>query len=303
MVTHRWRVLAFGRALRSFCFIPFAALSVATSHAESAKSTPQEVDTEHMFGFTEGSEIGEKGETELLSETTGRFGKVSGSYNQIASMFEAKYTLTDRFRVSAASTLAYYDISGVAGFDDRRQASVQSLSFSARYRLLDHQDAPFALTLSAEPRWGFVDETSGAHADAVGVAFAALADGELVPERLFGAFNLSYEPERTRFHGSSDISREAAFGVGAALTTRTAFGIYVGAEIRYFRKYDGLPLNHFAGQALYVGPTLYANLGEHALISAAWNTQAWGARVGSSGALDLVNFDRSQARLRLAISF
>src|SRR5207247_2054115 len=126
------------------------------------------------FGFTEGSEIGEKGETELLSELTGRFARVSGSYAQIASMFEAKYTLANRFRVSAAATLAYYDISGMTGVDVRRQALVQSISFSARYRVLDHQDAPFALTLSVEPRRSFVEETSGARAHEIGAEFSAL---------------------------------------------------------------------------------------------------------------------------------
>src|SRR5215471_10527051 len=151
---------------------------------------------------------------------------------------EAKYTLTDRFRVSAAATLAYYDISGVIGMDDRRQASVQSISFSARYRLLDHQRAPFALTLSAEPLRGFVDETTGAPADAIGATFAALADRELVPERLYGAFNLIYEPERTRLHGSGEVSRQAIVGFGAAATALMVHDVFVGVDVRYLRQYD-----------------------------------------------------------------
>jgi len=55
--------------------------------------------------------------------------------------------------------------------------------------------------------------------------------------------------------------------------------------------------------ALYVGPPFYAKLGEHALISAAWNSQAWGSASGGSGAHDLVHFDRHQARMRLAVTF
>ena len=310
MVTHQvWvHALAFGRAVRSLSLAWLAAsflplVPIAAGHAESAKSKREEIDTEHMFGFTEGSEIGEKGETELMSESTGRFGRVGGSYKQITNLFEAKYTLADRFRVSAAATLAYYDISGMTGLNDRSQALVQSISFNARYRVLDHQDAPFALTLSVEPRRSFVEDTSGARADGIGTQFSALADRELVADRLFGAFNLSYELERTRLRGSPDISREATFGMGAALTTLTVHGIFVGVEARYFRQYEGLPLNNFAGQALYFGPTFYAKLGKHALISAAWNTQAWGSAPGGSGALDLVHFDRNQARLRFAVNF
>jgi hypothetical protein len=67
------------------------------AQAEPVAGKFEEVDTEHMFGFTEGSEIGEKGESELLSETTGHFGKFGGSYSQIASTIEAKRTLTDAF--------------------------------------------------------------------------------------------------------------------------------------------------------------------------------------------------------------
>jgi hypothetical protein len=310
MVTHQvWvHASAFGRAVRNLSlawlaasFLPIAL--IATGHAESVKIKSEEVDTEHMFGFTEGSEIGEKGETELMSESTGRFGRVGGSYKQMTNLFEAKYTLTDRFRVSAGATLGYYGISDMAGLNVRDQALVQSISFNARYRVLDHQDAPFALTLSVEPSRSFVEGTSGARADGIGTQFAALADRELVADRLFGAFNLSYELERTRLHGSPDISREATFGMGAALTTLTGRGIFVGFEARYFRHYEGLPLNNFVGQALYVGPTFYAKLGEHALISAAWNTQAWGSASGGSGDLDLVHFDRHQVRLRFAITY
>ena len=307
MVTHQgWvHAFAFGRALRSLSLAGLAAsfLPITTALAESARNIREDVDTEHMFGFTEGSEIGEKGETEFMSESTGRFGRTGGSYKQITNLFEAKYTLADRFRISAAATLAYYDISGMTGLNDRSQALMQSISINARYRVLDHQDAPFALTLSVEPRRSFVEDTSGARADGIGTQFAALADRELVADRLFGAFNLSYELGRTRLHGGPDISREATFGMGAALTTLTVHGFFVGVEARYFRQYEGFPLNNFVGQAFYVGPTFYAKLGEHALISAAWNSQAWGSASGGSGAHDLVHFDRHQARLRLAVTF
>jgi len=68
-------------------------------HADKAG----EVDTEHMFGFTEGSDIGEAGEKELETDSTGRFGKVNGSYNTVATALEAKYSFSDRFRLSAVA--------------------------------------------------------------------------------------------------------------------------------------------------------------------------------------------------------
>ena len=46
--------------------------SLALAQEEQAGST---VDSEHIFGFTEGADIGDKGESELESITIGRLGK------------------------------------------------------------------------------------------------------------------------------------------------------------------------------------------------------------------------------------
>jgi hypothetical protein len=279
-----------------------AAGSAPADHRKHADKT-DEVDTEHMFGFTEGSDIGEKGETEFETDSTGRFGRLDGSYNNAATALEAKYSLSDRFRLSAVATVAYYDISGVSGFDDRRQGTLQSVSFDARYRLLDRERAPFGLTFSAEPHWGFADDVSGAPADQQSAEFRVLADRELIAGRLYGALNIDYEPVQTRLRGSGETLRDSTFGIGAALAMRVMPNVFVGAEARNLRHYEGLGLNSFAGQALYIGPTLYATFGQGYFLSAAWNVQVWGAVAGSSGALDLVNFERQQVKLRLGVSF
>ena len=268
-------------------------------HADKAG----EVDTEHMFGFTEGSDIGEAGEKELETDSTGRFGKFGGSYNTVATALEAKYSFSDRFRLSAVATVAYYDITGLNAIDDRRQGALQSVSFDARFRLLDREHAPFGLTLSVEPHRGFADEMSGEPADQYGAEFRVLADRELIPGRLFAAFNISYEPEQTRLRGSGETLRESTLGIGAALAMQVMPNVFIGAEARSLRQYDGLGLNSFAGQALYIGPTFYATFGQGYFLSAAWNVQVWGAVAGSSGALDLVNFERHQAKLRVGVVF
>jgi hypothetical protein len=274
-----------------------------SASADSHKHATGEVDTEHMFGFTEGSDIGEAGEKELETDSTGRFGKVKGSYNPVATALEAKYSFSDRFRLSAVATVAYYDITGVSVFDDRRQAALQSVSFDARFRLFDREHAPFGLTLSVEPRRGFMDEMSGEGADQYGAEIRLLADRELIPGRLFAALNVSYEPEQARLRASGEILRESMLGIGGALAMQVMPNVFIGAEARSLRQYDGLGLNSFAGQALYIGPTLYATFGQGYFLSAAWNVQVWGAVAGSSGALDLVNFERHQAKLRVGVVF
>jgi len=239
----------------------------------------------------------------LETDSTGRFGRLGGSHNNVATALEAKYSLSDRFRLSAVATVAYYDISGVSGIDDRRQGALQSVSFDARYRLFDRGRAPFGLTLSVEPHWGFADDVSGAPAQQQRAVFRVLADRELIAGRLFGAVNIGYEPELTRLHGSAETFRESTLGLGAALAMQVMPNIFVGAEARDLRHYDGLGLNTFAGQALYIGPTLYATFGQGYFLSAEWSVQVWGAVAASSGALDLVNFERHQAKLRLGVSF
>jgi hypothetical protein len=72
-----------------------AAGSAPADHRKHADKT-DEVDTEHMFGFPEGSDIGEKGETEFETDSTGRFGRLDGYYNNAATALEAKYSLSDR---------------------------------------------------------------------------------------------------------------------------------------------------------------------------------------------------------------
>src|SRR5262245_5014802 len=206
-----------------------------------------DVDTEHMFGFTEGSDIGAKGERELETDSTGRFGRLGGSYNNVATALEAKYSLSDRFRLSAVATVAYHDISGVSGLDDRRQGALQSVSFDARYRLFDRAHAPFGLTLSIEPHWGFADDASGGPADEQRAAFRAFADRELIANRLFAALNVGYEPAQTRIHASGETFRESTFGIGAALAMQVMPHVFVGTEVRRLRHYEGLGLNSFAG--------------------------------------------------------
>ena len=123
MFLHGWSVRALplrkaplGVLLRTMLLIVLSLL-VATSsgRGDPGKRADKsgQVDTEHMFGFTEGSDIGDAGEKELEADSTGRFGKLGGSYNTVATALEAKYGFSDRFRLSAVATVAYYDITGV----------------------------------------------------------------------------------------------------------------------------------------------------------------------------------------------
>ena len=279
------------------------ATAAGANNRHNNKVGSPEIDTEHMFGFTEGSDIGEAGERELEAETTGRFGKQDGSYNAVATGFQAKYTLSEHLQIGPSATVAYYDIAGVTGLDDRRQGRFQAVSVDVRYRLLDRERAPFGLTFIIVPRWGFADDISSASARQYGAEFLIAADRELVHDRIFAAFNLRYAPDVTHVYGADQTARESTFGVDLALAGQVSPGLFLGAEARFLQHYEGVGLNHFAGQAVYVGPTLYTQLGGSWFISVAWNVQAAGGAAGIPGALDVTNFERYQARLQMGVSF
>src|SRR5262249_44978715 len=153
--------------------------------------------------------------------------------NALETAFEGKQVLTNNLRVSAGAAVAYYDISGgMTGIDGRHDGTIQSVSFGVRYHPIDRSHAPFGLSLSVEPHWDFADSLTGKPADQIGAEFAALVDRELIPGRMFGAVNVSYEPDYSRLHATGDTSHESRLGLGAAFTVLTPNRIFVGAEIR-----------------------------------------------------------------------
>ena len=67
--------------------------------------------------------------------------------------------------------------------------------------------------------------------------------------------------------------------------------------------WNGFGLDALAGQALFVGPTAYVQLSEQSRLTASWSMQAWGHTAGAGTGLDLLNFERHQARLVYGVNF
>ena len=79
--------------------------------------------------------------------------------------------------------------------------------------------------------------------------------------------------------------------------------MFLGGEVRYLRAYEGMGLNSLAGQALFVGPTLYVKVGSRLFVSLGWNAQVAGRATGFAGPLDLENFAQHQTVFRIGASF
>jgi hypothetical protein len=276
--------------------VSIAALLPACVHAEG-------IDTEHLFGFMIGTDVGNVGEREFQSETTGRFARNGGNYRAVGQELELEFVPVRNFRIEMGSTFAAHNINGVPGLDDRRQLSWQGVSVDFRYRFLDRNTAPLGLTLAVETHADRIDETSAAVVRNYGTEFTLALDRELVPNMAVAALNLTYQPEWTRFAGTGAAEQESTVGAAFGVMAQLRPGVLLGGEVRYLRRYEGIGLKEFEGQALFVGPTAYFQLSQRSRLTASWSVQAWGRPAGSNAALDLVNFERHQARLVFGVNF
>jgi len=166
------------------------------------------------------------------------------------------------FRIEIGNAFAAHDINGIPGADDRRQLSWQGVSVDFRYRFLDRDAAPLGLTLAVESHADRIDETTAAVVRNYGTEFALAFDRELVPNIAVAALKLIYRPEWTRFVGKGAEQQESTIGAALGAMVQICPGVFFGGEARYQPKYEGIGLEEFAGQALFVGPTMYFKLSE-----------------------------------------
>ena len=255
------------------------------------------------FGFMIGTDIGNVGEREFQTQTTGRFARNGGNYRAIGQELELEFVPVKNFRAELGTTFASHYIRGVPGLEDRRQLSWEGVSVDLRYRFLDRDAAPFGFTFAVESRANRVDETTAAVVRSYGTEFTLAFDRDVIPNVAVAALNLLYQPEWARFVGTGAAEQESTIGAALGLMVQTRPGFFVGGEVRYLRQYEGIGLREFAGEALFVGPTAYFQLSPRSRLTAAWSVQAWGRPAGSNAALDLVNFERHHARLIFGVNF
>ena len=283
--------------VRTFCAaILLAALRPAYSLAEG-------IDTEHIYGFMIGADVGSPGEREFQATTTGRFSKQAGAYQALGQQLELEFVPIKYFRIEVGTTFAAYDIASVPGLVDRTQGDWQGATLDLRYRFLDRETALFGLTLALEGHGNRIDETTASRARNYGTELTLVLERDLIPGLAVATLNLGYQPEWTHFSGAPAAEQDSTLAVALGIMAQVRPGFLLGGEARYFRRYEGIGLDEPAGEALFVGPTAYFQLSERARLTATWSLQAWGRPAGTGATLDLVNFERQQARLVFGLSF
>ncbi|WP_244431951.1 hypothetical protein [Rhodopseudomonas sp. B29] len=292
----------------SWPFYDAPSLPPLASFASAAPAVPGShhaagIDTEHIFGFSMGSDIGEPGEVEVEMENVAAFGKRGGSYATLGTLNQVKYTLTDRFRIAPGFALGAQRIDTVPGFDNRRHMTFNGAALEFRAKLIDRDSAPFGLTLHAQPGWSRVDEGSGARIEQYGSEFAALMDRVLIKDRLFAAFNVWYGTAATRELTGNTWGHDSELQLHGALSYAVTPAVVFGGGLRYLRSYDGGGLDRLCGEAVYLGPTFSWNINSTVGVSGTWQMQISGRGEGDGYKLNLDRYERHQAMLRLNAHF
>ena len=130
------------------------------------------------------------------------------------------------------------------------------------------------------------------------------ADAELIPNRLYLGSNIIYEPEVVHQNGDP-TEHELSLAFTGALSYRFLPKLALGAEVQYMRAYDqGIGLNHFTGDATYVGPSLFWQIAPKNTLTLAWGRQVRGnSSETPSDHLNLVYFSRDIGKLKIEHEF
>jgi hypothetical protein len=303
------RLTSFNRLQTPNVYSVIAGTLIALSNAGAARAQDgfYEVETKYIFGFTEGSGIGLEGEKEFSTETVAGIGKADGRYWASETKLEYEFTPNQYVQFELGPLVSTHKIKNATDLDNRNDVAMSGFFGEMRYLVLERNaSSPLAVTLSAEPEWHRIDETSGTHVTNLGLELKVNADLELIKNRLFLGGNLLYEVEGTKDpdHIGAGWEKESIGGVSGALSYRVIPAVFIGVEAWYLRHYDGSFFNAFTGDAVFIGPTLYAQLGRKAFMTAAWNAQVSGHDVDVSGSkLNFGEFTRSRAKLKFAVEF
>lgn len=282
------------------------ASSVGSVLAQDSDPYLRDIETKYIFGITEGSGIGLEGEKEFTPETIARFGKGGGHYFGSETKLEYEFTPNQYVQFELGPLVSAHSIKDVTNLDNRNDAAFGGFFGEMRYQLLDRGPSPLAVTLSFEPVWRRIDETSGVHVNNFEFETKVNADFELVPNRLYIGSNLLYEPEMTKDpdHIGAGWAMESTGGVSGAVSYRILPQVFVGGELWYLHHYDGAWFNHYTGSATYLGPTLYVQITPKVFMTAAWNTQIRGTEADDpTQKLNLAEFSRQRAKFKVAVEF
>src|SRR5262245_26497209 len=148
----------------NMCIVVAASTLIALSNADLARGQDgfYEVETKYIFGVTEGSGVGLEGEKGFSAESSARSGKCEGRYWAGETKREYELTPTQYVQLALGPVGSTHVIKDVTDLENRRNLAMSGFFGEVRYLVLERNaSSPLAITLSAEPEWHRIDETSG----------------------------------------------------------------------------------------------------------------------------------------------
>jgi len=252
------------------------------------------VDSEHIFGFTEGADIGDKGESELESITIGRLGK-QGDFAILTNETSYRYGVEQSFRASVGILTDYYSVHDTPGHLDRTGLRQSGVTSEFRWQFSEHDSAPIGLTLSLAPTWRSVNDPTPGQGQSFTLPVSLLADHVFIRNQLYAAVNVTVTPT------FSSVARlwqsTQPLELSAALAGALGDRIFLGGEVRWAAQNL---IGPFGDRALYIGPSLYVKLQENLTVKAAWSAQVPDL---FAGRMNLANYERHQVLLQFAYGF
>src|SRR5215204_6538057 len=156
-------------------------------------------DTDHMFGFTQGSDIIEKGKVEISGEAVGAFSKRVGRYRAGRLIGSFDFAPADCLSIEFGARGNAFSIRNVPNLDNRHSGGFSGFSHRDQWQAVKRGPSfPFGLTFVIEPDVTIRDDEAGARGRGVGLETRLALDTEIVPKTVFGAVNLLYEIEKFR---------------------------------------------------------------------------------------------------------
>ncbi len=258
------------------------------------------LDTKNLFGALEGADVGDAGGRSVEFETTAGLFRRMGRYAFIEQEAIYEFTPTPRLGIEIGAHALGQSIRGAGG--DYSGVDLSGLSNEWRYVLIPH-GGPWLTqaTLTLNPQVARVFEGGARGLD---YAFPVLfiLDAQPIERRLYAALNVTYTPEIAVPLGDQ-VARLSTLNASGALSWRLTPDAMLGLEADALNAFDGLTAQRWRGSAFFLGPTFHFQLNDKIDLSGSWTQQVAGQARGDGRALDLANFSRSQARLRLEIEF
>ena len=258
------------------------------------------LDTKNLFGALEGADVGEAGDRSVELETTAGLFKRMGRYAFIEQEVIYEFTPTPRLGIEIGAHAFGQAIHGTVG--NYSGVDLSGLSNEWRYVLVPRGGAwSTQLTTTLTPQVARVFE-GGAHGLDYALPVLFILDMQPIERRLYAALNVSYAPEIAVPQGDQ-VSRLSTLNASGALSWRLTPDAMLGIEADALNAFDGLAAQSWRGSAFFLGPTFHYQFNDKVDLSGGWTQQIAGRARSDGRALDLTNFSRSQAKLRLEIDF